>query len=72
VCRNSTDVQGTRVVQVCWDTVVLQGYRSSTGVQWVQGYYRGAGKVQGYRGTGVLEKFRSRTGLHALCRTTWV
>jgi hypothetical protein len=57
---------------VCWDTVVLQGYRSSAGVQWVQEYYRGAGKVQGYRGTGVPEKFRSRTGLHALYRITGV
>jgi hypothetical protein len=52
---------------------ILQGYnwyRSITGVQCAQEYYSGAGKVQGYRGTGVLEKFRGRTGLHALYRTT--
>jgi len=56
VCGNSTVVQGRRIVQECWITVVVQGHRFCMGVHWLQECYRGAGKVQGYRGTGVLEK----------------
>jgi hypothetical protein len=46
VYTNSTSVQGTSVLQECWGTVEL--YRSSIRVQ---EYYRGTGKVQGYRCT---------------------
>jgi len=54
VYRNSTDVQGTRVVRECWVAVVTKGYRRSTGVQWVQGY-RFSSVMQVYNSSRVIQ-----------------
>jgi hypothetical protein len=37
-----------------WSSTSVHGYRSSTVIQRL---------VQGYRGTGVLQEYRSRTGV---------
>jgi hypothetical protein len=44
----------------------VQGYSSSRAIQLVQESYTCARVMQGYRDTGVHQRYRCHTGLHAL------